>query len=130
MRGEVDDVPVRAIAYQGIRKRNGVAVKQTGVVMTWDLRRKVRDIAYEMKTNMSRAILRAVAEYLNAGAPGTCGDKALPDARLMTLYVEESVLEDIKRVAEEKGCSLSALVRTAVEWYYEKYQKEKGAIAV
>ena len=107
-----------------------MAVKQSVVIMTWDLRRKVREIAYEMKTNMSRAILRAVAEYLNAGAPGTCDDKSLPDARLMTLYVEESVLEDIKRVAKEKGCSMSALVRTAVEWYYEKYQKEKGAVAV
>ena len=130
MCGEVDDVPVRSIAYLGIRKRKGVVMKQSGVVMTWDLRRKIREIAYEMKTNMNRVILRAVAEYLDAGAPGTCDDKPLPDARFMTLYVEESVLEDIKRVAKEKGCSMSALVRTAVEWYYEKYQKEKVAVAV
>ena len=126
MRGEVDDVPVRPIAYLGIRKRKGVVMKQSWVVMTWDLRRKVREIAHEMKTNISRAVLRAVAEYLNAGAPGTCDNKPLKQEKItMTIVAEESVLEDIKRVAKEKGCSMSALVRTAVEWYYEKYHKEK-----
>ena len=102
-----------------------MAVKQSGIAMTWDLRRKVREIAYEMKTNMSRAILHAVAEYLNAGAPGTCDNKPLKQEIEMAIVAEESVLEDIKRVAKEKGCSMSALVRTAVEWYYEKYHKEK-----
>ena len=56
-----EDVPNRIIGYYVTRRNNGVNAGQITVYLTLDLRRKVRELAYEMKTNMSRAILRAVA---------------------------------------------------------------------